>query len=236
MRAGFQVIKGNKLGLGDKSCCVLGDAGKRRLCFTNKEHVAKKEVTGSGSGRVQVQQRGTEHAVLHLLQHLCYNRTWSKITAQHEVDHWPKISSSSSSSLHMGRAFTVQLLKISCPVYLGRYEVMQLRVTPPLLSVPCQLKVFFPKAATRCFPRCCAQPCALSSFYMQQTVLAGTHFRLSYSHWQTLIQLYVFWEIVRGIYTSQGDKKPNFLLPDANSAKVLKTHYLLKINKILSTM
>lgn len=42
-------------GLGDKLCPVLGDAGYRRLSFTNKYNVVNKEIMDSGSGRVQVQ-------------------------------------------------------------------------------------------------------------------------------------------------------------------------------------
>lgn len=36
-------------GLGDKSCRVLGDAGKRRLCFINKQCAVNKEIMGPGA-------------------------------------------------------------------------------------------------------------------------------------------------------------------------------------------
>lgn len=74
-----------------------------------KYYVVNKEIIGSRLGHVQVQTWGIEHLALHLHQHLPYNRTWSKITAQHQVHHWQKIS---SSSLNTGRAFLVRSLKI----------------------------------------------------------------------------------------------------------------------------
>lgn len=70
----------------------------------------------------------------------------------------------------MGRAFTVQLLKIICLVYLGKCEVMQLRVTPrccvcparPSYSSQKQLRSVFHDAVPY------AQLCAPTSYFYIQ--------------------------------------------------------------------
>lgn len=177
-----------------------------------------KEITGTGRwGRVQVQRRGTERSALHL--HECLEQNHCRARRL-------KVSSSSP-SLHRERAFMVQLLKISVLLYLGRHEVIQLQVTPAAVALLPATAILLKSRNVAFSTTLRHTPSPVPwEIFLQTTNSAcwdslPEAVCLSSSHWQTLMRFSIFYENFRGIYTSQGEKQPNFLLPDTNPAKGL---------------